>query len=647
MIGVTKVADRIAPVNAASAAAMLLISCFLWIYGSSILKRFPNFCKNLYWIFLAVTPLLAFLLTELTWNPSAFSISLSSCLLDVMVCLLLEVFFVCLLPMETAGLRLFYLLAWLTGVLNYYLLKFRGQPLLPTDFTAASTAAKVAGQYSYEIGDGMAYTFLLLLFILVLLRALGKTGYFEKKREKKQILMTRCTTLLAAILLCLWVGTSDFKNTYQIGMDFWNQSNTYKASGFASSFITFLQNMKVTKPEDYTTQKASGILQDYISDEESQETSIQPTIITIMNETFSDLSVLGELDCTDEDLAFFHSLQDDPHTIEFGWNYVSTRGGGTSTTEFEYLTGNSMAFTNGINPYSSFNFTNVPSMVSLLKEQGYTTIAMHPEYAGNWRRSIVYPKLGFDEFLSIDSFEDSERTIWNRVSDLGDYQKLVEVLKEQTEPSFIFNVTMQNHGGYGDLSQFREDEIVSVDEEYSGYADFQMYESLIAKSDQALSYLISELEELDTPVILCFFGDHQPSLNSDFENALKASGREESDTDFTVAQKTYAVPYFIWSNYDISEDYSLQNSVGDDVMSTNYLGAVVRKYAGLPLSAHDSYLLAQREELPVFNFAGYLGNDGTWYDGNEEHELDSWKESYQTIQYYSLFDKKRQKIYFQ
>lgn len=60
-----------------------------------------------------------------------------------------------------------------------------------------------------------------------------------------------------------------------------------------------------------------------------------------------------------------------------------------------------MAYTNGINPYSGFDFTNVPSMVSLLKEQGYHTIAMHPENPGNWRRSIVYPKLGFDEFLSI------------------------------------------------------------------------------------------------------------------------------------------------------------------------------------------------------------------------------------------------------
>ena len=134
-----------------------------------------------------------------------------------------------------------------------------------------------------------------------------------------------------------------------------------------------------------------------------------------------------------------------------------------------------MTYTNGINPYSSFDFTNVPSMVSILKEQCYHTIAMHPENPENWRRSVVFPKLGFDEFLSISSFEDSERTVWNRVSDLGDYQKLIEVYEAQTEPTFIFNVTMQNHGVYDGIGELKPEEIVDVDGEYSGYSDLQMY----------------------------------------------------------------------------------------------------------------------------------------------------------------------------
>lgn len=37
---------------------------------------------------------------------------------------------------------------------------------------------------------------------------------------------------------------------------------------------------------------------------EKKDTGEQPMIITIMNESFSDLSVLGPLACTEDDLAF-------------------------------------------------------------------------------------------------------------------------------------------------------------------------------------------------------------------------------------------------------------------------------------------------------------------------------------------------------
>lgn len=235
----------------------------------------------------------------------------------------------------------------------------------------------------------------------------------------KKAIFRSCITICFAVVMGFLVSKSDLSDKYHMNIDFWNQGSTYQTYGFAPSFVAFLQKMRVSRPGGYSEQKVETILGEYMekseaTDEKSKNScsSQQPTIITIMNESFSDLSALGHLECTKNDLKFFHSLKDNPRTIEFGWNYVSTRGGGTSTTEFEYLTGNSMAYVNGINPYSSFDFSGVPSMVSLLKEEGYRTIAMHPEWSANWRRSTVYPKLGFDEFLSIDSYEDSERTVW-------------------------------------------------------------------------------------------------------------------------------------------------------------------------------------------------------------------------------------------
>ena len=651
VIGVTKIANQFPPVSTGMADLMILAATAIWIYGTDVLRRFPECARALYWIFLAITPFLAFFLEELCWNPSVTGISLLNGELNVLIYLILEVLFVCLMQKGMLGLQALYIFAWLVGALNYYLLKFRGQPFLATDIFALRTAMSVAGQYTFEVAEELAFTFLILYFLFTCMWALGKMDIFQKRTGKKRILIKGCGAIGAAAALFFWIGSYDFPDTYNIGIDFWWQANTYQATGFAPAFISFWQRMKISKPDGYTEQSAEQIFDEYGAAEapaetEKKDTGEQPMIITIMNESFSDLSVLGPLACTEDDLSFFHSLKDDPHIIEYGWDYVSTRGGGTSTTEFEYLTGDSMTYTNGINPYSSFDFTNVPSMVSTLKEQGYHTIAMHPENPENWRRSVVYPKLGFDEFLSISTFEDSERTVWNRVSDLGDYQKLIEVYEAQTEPTFIFNVTMQNHGGYDGIGELKPEEIVDVDEEYSGYSDLQMYESLIAKSDQALSYLISYFEQVDRPVLICFFGDHQPALNGDFENALREAGREDTDTDLTMTEKIYTVPYFIWSNYEIPEDYSMKNSRGEDVISTNYLGTLVRKYAGLELSAYDRYRMNQREQIPVFNFAGYMTADGDWYDLWAENSYREWIERYRTVQYYALFDKKRNGKYF-
>ena len=125
-------------------------------------------------------------------------------------------------------------------------------------------------------------------------------------------------------------------------------------------------------------------------------------------------------------------------------------GGGTSNTEYEVLTGHSMALLPYvISAYQAYCHPEEYGMVSTLKAQGYTAVAMHPNISGNWNRKNVYQYMGFDEFISSGGFQEAER-LRNYVSDLGDYQRLIERYeeKEPGEKLFVFNVTMQNHGGY-------------------------------------------------------------------------------------------------------------------------------------------------------------------------------------------------------
>ena len=117
-----------------------------------------------------------------------------------------------------------------------------------------------------------------------------------------------------------------------------------------------------------------------------------------MNEAFSDPSVLGDFTTNEDYMPFVHSLLDGADNTISGHLNVSVKGGNTANTEFEYLTGASMAFLPyGSIPYQQYVKKETPSMASYLSSLGYYTIAMHPYRAAGWDRNLVYPKLGFDE----------------------------------------------------------------------------------------------------------------------------------------------------------------------------------------------------------------------------------------------------------
>lgn len=85
----------------------------------------------------------------------------------------------------------------------------------------------------------------------------------------------------------------------------------------------------------------------------------------------------------------------------------------------------------------------------MLREKGYATTAIHPFNASGWRRDKVYKFFGFDEFLSIDDFDEKE-VVRLYITDQCNYKKIIDVMeRDESRPQFIFNITMQNHGGYG------------------------------------------------------------------------------------------------------------------------------------------------------------------------------------------------------
>ena len=311
-----------------------------------------------------------------------------------------------------------------------------------------------------------------------------------------------------------------------------------------------------------------------------------------MNETFSDLSIYQNMHAGYNGPQFFKSL---PDALARGTLYVSAYGGGTCNTEFEFLTGNSMSYLgSGVYPYTIYDLNETKNLAAQFKDLGYTTTAMHPNHGTNWNRENVYSGFGFDQFLTIEDFQNADK-LRGMVTDAATYDAILEMLKTNDEPQFIFDVTMQNHSGY-DTGLLPADKQLNFSIDGESNAEVNEYLSLIEESDRALEQFIGELRELDRPVVVVFFGDHQPFVPDKYNNRWFLN-EEKADHNMRL----WTTDYIIWANYDVAGNG--QESADID-LSTNYLGTEMMNLIGAPLS---DYQKAQ------INTTGFLDSAGSVY----------------------------------
>lgn len=313
--------------------------------------------------------------------------------------------------------------------------------------------------------------------------------------------------------------------------------------------------------------------------------------------------------------------------------YVSVFGGNTANTEFEFLTGNSLGnLPKEVVPYQVYNMKNVGNLADIFNHAGYETSAVHPEYKGNWNRMRVYSNFGFQSFLGQDDFEDAER-IRGHVSDRAVFAKARELFGAGGSRQFIFNVTMQNHGGYA-MEGLEGLDIIRLEDAEGSYTDVEAYLTLVRESGQAIHELVSYFRTVEEPVILCIFGDHLPKLGEWIQEVM---GKPEDMLTLEEKEAMYAVPYMVWANYDTP----YQGCVMDT--SANYLGALLLENAGIQGTAYTDFLLKMREQIPVYNAFGYRTDDGIWHPFDEETSASGWIRDYRILQYYMMFDNSHKK----
>lgn len=544
------------------------------------------------------------------------------------------------------------------GLAHSYIMDFRGTPFLPMDFLSIKTAVGVADTYKYTLTYKVLTASLIFIWIIVVAVKL-KTPKFN--------LITKITSRVFtgtffAVIMILFYGTSIFADM-GIRPDFWNQNRGYRNYGFTLMFFCNTKYLYMSEPSGYNPEKVGDYVHEVVdkpqedssaADDEPNEAT--PNIICIMNESLSDLSVLGEFTTNQDYMPFMRSLTE--NTVK-GNLYVPVIGAGTSNSEFEFLTGHSTAFLpSGSNAYMLYIKKPIASLVSTLEGQSYSSYVLHPYYRSGWNRETVYQNMGFDLFHSIEDllvpdmmqeymrngsnpdylhdvaqqyYPGSDMFVRQYIGDSYNYDRLIEnyEARDRSKPYFSFNITMQNHGGYTTNSSYFNQEVYITSSE-TVYEKANTYLSLVKKSDDAFKELIDYFSNVSEPTVICMFGDHQPSIENAFIAELLGVNNLSSLT-IEQEQARHVTPFFIWANYDIEEKQI-------ERLSVNYLSSLVLKTAGVKLTDYNKYLLSLMEKLPVIDTVGYIDFEGNHYRWSSDSPYREQINEYEQIQYNNIFD---------
>ena len=508
------------------------------------------------------------------------------------------------------------------SVANHYYGALRNNPLEYFDIANAGTAVHVLGNYSLA-PDGVSAAAVLALLVTVL-TVFSALGTAQCERRLRGFLGNVALAAAAAAVFAVKLPTFDNFSNLQI---------ITSEKGYLLSFASFIKMGRVKTPEGYTAKRAEEVLETALDRDGTEKGLLReagdrsPNLIVIMNETLADLPAIYGFETDTDVFPNIHSMDNAVR----GKVLTSVYGGGTANTEYEFLTGNSLYFLPpGSSPYVQYTGSVQQSLAWKLKELGYQTAAYHPYMPISYRRSSVYPLLGLDAFYSEEDSLPHEEYLRTYVSDRADFKNVIHLYEEREpgRPFFMFNVTMQNHGGYSEDEPAVDVTVTPVDKELQTPQMLE-YLSLIRESDTAFKELTDYFSEAEEDTVILMFGDHQPSMDEGVSEFMDRK-LEERDGELD-SQRRYYASFILWANFDIQE-------MSDVVTSPGFLRPLLLEAAGVPMNAYESFLFETAAAYPAMNAFGCFDASGQWNSRMEDEE--GVLEEYQYLVYQNVFDKK-------
>ncbi|MEO4052046.1 LTA synthase family protein [Solibacillus sp. CAU 1738] len=482
----------------------------------------------------------------------------------------------------------------LFSMANFLKISYRNEPVLPSDFSMIHQLNHIILMINkvHMISSVAVILFLIAAF------------FFLKIFKSKPIFTIQQRLLLSFILFFVFYSffnSNHSNNPYKIiatsfGITniYWDLKEDYSSNGPLAGFIKNLDIQVMEEvPANYSYEAVSEIVEKYKGKSTEinydKETLEDQTVIFILSESFMDPLRIPGLELSDDPMPFIRSLKNETTS---GLILGSSYGGGTANVEYEVLTAFSTNYFHSslLIPYTLLvpNLHEVPNVTNIFNKK----IAVHAFNANLYRRKEVFEKFGFDPFIyegsNVDLTYKDKLDNSNYISDESAYQEVLDIVENDEEGGlFILLTTMQNHGPY-EKDKYDNQFQVLNDLKEREKTRIETYIQGVHYTDLATEKFIEQIDAMDRPITVVFFGDHMPSeVFEGFDD-----GNDETNLAF------YETDYFIYSNFETETlDYP--------IVSPNMISSIALEQVNATLTPYYALMYELQKTVPVIRWGEY------------------------------------------
>jgi phosphoglycerol transferase MdoB-like AlkP superfamily enzyme len=505
-----------------------------------------------------------------------------------------------------------FVVAGVIGYADYRKVELLTEPLYPADLVFRPGVGFLTQMVGAGVLVGVLLLSTLVLATAVLLgRWLGRRFRLPDRRTRPVLAWTLlggrlAVAVTAAVALSHVMQFHDPGNSLRSAYDRygahwrpWHQTRNYEDNGVVAGLLYNLPMPAMAAPRGYSAATMRRIVARYSEVAREVNRTRDPdalqdvNVISVLSEAFSDPTRFRNVKLAEDPIPYTRELM---ARVPSGRMLTSQYGGGTANVEFSVMTGMSTSqFRPQVTtPFQMLvpNHRDFPSAVRYFESQGLTTTALHSYTSALYRRTEVYPILGFDDIAFREDMSHRDRIDNSRfISDQATFDEVVSRVEKSPRPMFFNVVTMQNH--YPQGGQFRDPIPVTGMNNPEDQENLEHYARGLAHSDRALAEFLRAMKATGEKNIVLLYGDHLPAVWH--HTGMPPLKRRET-------------PFFVYRDFGRQQHEALPTTSPIYMMNhvleaanapvTPYYALLGELEQQVPAMAPDYFLTASRTRLP-------------------------------------------------